>query len=311
MTKFPLRAFAMGLFAAGLMSGVGALIAQEQWRSPNVPQLAAKLDDRHVLFRATIDREPNITARDLESGRLVAMGGSEQGGAGMACMTCHGAEGAGDEAAAFPRLAGLPAWYMYKQLQDYASGSRPDEVMTGIAKQLTDAEMRSVSSYYAVVSSPYAASTANPPAQMLQRGGQLAAVGSAQSGIPACVNCHGPNGFGLPPSVPYLAGQHAEYMALQLSLWKAGTRKNDPMNVMAAIASKMSDEDIRAVAQYYARVRPLGNAGDTSGFSSTADTAPERGAIPADAPQDGGLEGRQSQAGSGAQPSAADGSLEN
>jgi cytochrome c553 len=291
-----LRPLAAALCAAALTSGAGALIAQENWRSANVPQLAAKLDDKHVLFLATIDANPpNVTARDLEAGRLVAMGGSEQGGAGMACMSCHGAEGAGDGAAAFARLAGLPAWYMYKQLQDYASGSRPNQVMTDIAKQLTDAEMRSVSSYYAVVEAPFPAVPERPATQALQWGGQLAAVGSVTKGIPACVNCHGPDGFGLPPSVPYLSGQHADYLALQLSLWKQGVRKNDAMNVMAAIAEKMSDEDIRAVSDYYARVRPLENR-EAAG-AQIPDAAPAVYPSPTSADQ-------RSQAGSGAQPAA-------
>ena len=295
--KSRLRPIAAALCGAALVSGAGALIAQETSRSPNIPQLAAKLDDKHVLFRATIDSQPNITARDLEAGRLVAMGGSEQGGAGMACMSCHGAEGAGDGAAAFPRLAGLPAWYAYKQLQDYASGSRPNQVMTDIAKQLTDAEMRSVSSYYAVVEAPFPAVPARPATEALQWGGQLAAVGSVTKGIPACVNCHGPDGFGLPPSVPYLSGQHADYLALQLSLWKQGVRKNDAMGVMAAIASKMGDDDIKAVSDYYARVRPLEDREAAAAAQNPA-RAPAVNLPPNPADQ-------RSQAGSGAQPAAA------
>lgn len=290
-----LRPLAAALCAAALVGGAGALIAQENWRSANVPQLAAKLDDKQTLFLATIDANPpNVTARDLEAGRLVAMGGSEQGGAGMACMSCHGAEGAGDGAAAFPRIAGLPAWYAYKQLQDYASETRPNQVMTGIAKQLTDAEMRSVSSYYAVVDAPHPAIPERPDTQALQWGGQLAAVGSAAKGIPACVNCHGPDGFGLAPSVPYLSGQHADYMALQLSLWKQGVRKNDPMDVMAAIASKMSDDDIRAVSDYYARVRPLPSREAAAGAQNPAQAPAVNPAT------DAGTQ--RSQAGSGAQP---------
>ena len=293
-----LRPLAAALCAAALMSGAGALIAQENWRSANVPQLASRLDDKYVLFLATIDANPpNVTARDLEVGRLVAMGGSKQGGAGMACMSCHGAEGAGDGAAAFPRLAGLPAWYMYKQLQDYASGARPNQVMSGIAKQLTDTEMRSASSYYAVVEATYPVVPERPATQALQWGGQLAAVGSVAKGIPACVNCHGPDGFGLAPSVPYLSGQHADYLALQLSLWKQGVRKNDPMNVMAAIASKMSDDDIRAVSNYYARVRPLQNRDAAAGVQNPAQ-APVMKPAP-------GAGGQRSQAGSGAQPAMA------
>lgn len=249
---------------AAVAAACGALIiiagahlgAQEHAGTQSTPDLARKLQDERVLFRAMIEREPDVTAQDIENGRLVAVGGSQQGSTNPACIQCHGANGSGDSAAGFPRLAGLPAWYMYKQLLNYADGSRPNNVMTPIAQNMTDAEMRSVSKYYAVVEAPY------PPVEeavdqlLIQWGGQLAAVGSVEKAIPACTNCHGAQGFGVPPSVPYIAGQHQAYMELQLQLWKKGERRNDPLNVMAAIAQKMNDEDIRAVSAYYARIRP-------------------------------------------------------
>src|SRR5690606_38633721 len=89
---------------------------------------------------------------------------------------------------------------------------------------------------------------------------QLAAVGAAGRAVPACQNCHGPDGWGLPPSVPYLAGQHAEYIALQLQLFRNGERDNDPQDVMHAIAKKLSHEDIDALAAYSSRKRPAGEA---------------------------------------------------
>ncbi|MEO1153236.1 MAG: c-type cytochrome [Pseudomonadota bacterium] len=179
----------------------------------------------------------------------------------MACITCHGAEGQGDGSGAFPRLAGMSGWYMYKQLVDYASGDRPNRVMTGVAQRLTEHEMEAVSAYYAAIDAPYRPVPGHVDAELLQWGGQLGAVGSAEKGIPACVNCHGPSGMGNPPAVPYLAGQYANYMTHQLQLWREGVRDNDAMNVMSSIASKMTDEDMRAVSEYYARVRPTLDTG--------------------------------------------------
>lgn len=248
-------ALAAALLLPIIAIGAG-LMAQEPRQPASSAELATRLNDRHVLFRAMIEKQPDVTRQDIEAGRLVAVGGTEQAGASVACMSCHGSNGEGDRGAAFPRLAGLPAWYMYMQLQQYASGARPNDVMTPIAKLLTDAEMRSVSKYYAVVEAPYPPLDEVNNVPMLQWGGQLAAVGSVEKAIPACTNCHGAQGFGLPPSVPYIAGQHQEYMELQLRLWKEGTRKSDPVGVMAAIAAKMSDEDIKAVSAYYSRVRP-------------------------------------------------------
>jgi cytochrome c553 len=228
--------------------------AQNHEAQPRVDTLMERLEDRHTLFAARVEQLPDDNL--IERGRLVAMGGSRQGGAGMACISCHGADGAGDGSGAFPRLAGLPGWYMYKQLVDYASGARPNAIMSGVAERLTEYEMEAVSAYYALVEAPYPPVAPALDPMDLQWGGQLAAVGSAELGIPACVNCHGPMGTGAPPSVPYLAGQYGTYIALQLQLWKEGVRDNDAMNVMSAIADKMSEEDMRAVGAYYERARP-------------------------------------------------------
>jgi cytochrome c553 len=243
----------VGVFAVS--AGVGA---QNYSETPAIDDLEARLQSRDVMFNVEV--ASSVDDDLLELGRLVAMGGAQDGGSGMACITCHGGDGAGDGSGAFPRLANLPGWYMYKQLVDYASGARPNQIMSGIAQRLTEREMEAVSVYYAALETPYRPVLGDVEPEMLQWGGQLGAVGSAERGIPACVNCHGPSGSGNPPSVPYLAGQYATYMAHQLELWKEGVRDNDAMNVMSAIAEKMTEEDMRAVSEYYARVRPLDRA---------------------------------------------------
>lgn len=235
--------------------------AQNYADPPSMSALEANLLGDRALFNATV--QAPVDDDLLERGRLVAMGGSEAGGSGMSCIACHGADGNGDGSGAFPRLSGLPGRYMYKQLGDYASGARPNRVMSGIAQRLTEAEMEAVSAYYAAMEPEPVATLSQVSAEALQWGGQLGAVGSAELGIPACVNCHGPSGRGNPPSVPPLAGQYANYMVHQLQLWREGVRDNDAMNVMSTIAAKMTDEDMRAVSEYYARVLPM-EYGDTA-----------------------------------------------
>lgn len=227
--------------------------AQNFEEAPGVRELEARLESRETRFAATVNGIPDDNL--LEDGRLVAMGGAQNADSGMACITCHGAKGQGDGSGAFPRLTGQPAWYLYKQLMDYTSGDRPNQVMGPIAKQLSEYEMEAVSAYYSVLKAEHAQVLGEIDGAVLQWGGQLGAIGSAEKGVPACVNCHGPNGTGLAPSVPYLAGQYARYMEFQLELWKDGVRDNDALNVMSAIARKLTDDDIRAVAEYYARVR--------------------------------------------------------
>jgi cytochrome c553 len=242
------------LMAAALAAGAMPVLAQN-WGAGQTPPPEARLETPGVSFRAQVDAPPS---RDkFVRGRLIAMGGGEAG-AGAACMTCHGVNGGGDSSGAFPRLAEMPAWYMYKQLGDYAGGTRPNEIMTPIAQQLSAADREAVSVYYALTQAEARLAVHAPIDQrQLQWGAALNAVGSAQRGIPGCANCHAAEGEGIPPSVPALAGQHAGYIAGQLQLWKQGVRRNDPMYVMKAIADKMSDEDITAVSEYFARLQPV------------------------------------------------------
>lgn len=190
---------------------------------------------------------------DLARGRAVVVGAGLP--PNVACLACHGLEGVGDGSGAFPRLTGQPAWYLYKQLQDYAGGTRPNDVMTPVAKALSLQQMEDVAAWYATQAAPYA-----PPPQVdgvtLQHGGRLSAVGDPEKGIPACVTCHGPAGLGMPPAYPWLAGQYAAYTELQLTSWQQGVRRNDPLGVMATVAKAMTPEDIRATALYFESVRP-------------------------------------------------------
>lgn len=191
----------------------------------------------------------------VSSGQRIAMGGASEGGQAAACFACHGLQGQGDGTGAFPRLTGQGAWYLYKQLKDYASGARPNDIMSPIAKMLTDAEMEAVAAYYSVQEAPYAPQPEASP-KLMQLGGALAAVGSQEIGVQGCNNCHGPAGQGIPPVYPYLAGQYAEYVELQLQLWREGVRKNDPLGIMKNIAERLSPEQSRAVAVYFESVRP-------------------------------------------------------
>jgi cytochrome c553 len=107
------------------------------------------------------------------------------------------------------------------------------------------------------VATPAAASTpatasANPAS--LARGRQLATVGDESRSVQACANCHGADGAGLGVSDPYLAGQHATYLASTLKAWRDGTRHNDPSGSMPVIAKALADADVQAVASWYAQL---------------------------------------------------------
>jgi cytochrome c553 len=193
---------------------------------------------------------------EANEGRFDATGGifGEQR---IDCLRCHGLEGAGDPSGAFPRLAGQGAWYLYKTLHDFAAGRRQNEVMTPIARTLTDEQMQALSAYYSTLPPEAAWPIAGADIETLQAGGAIAATGSLRDGVPACAGCHGAEGQGQPPIVPSLAGQSASYLEHQLQKWKSGERDGDPMGVMEAVASAMSDEQMRAVSLYYSAKPPL------------------------------------------------------
>jgi len=190
-------------------------------------------------------------------GHLIAVGGGP-GGAGTACFSCHGLQGQGDAGGAFPRLAGLDAHYLARQMDDYTTGARSNAVMTPIAQQLSPADRQSVALYYAGLSvqAPLPGATAAADASLLQRGATLYAQGSAARGIQACANCHGPGGRGLNRVYPSIAGQPWSYVETQLRLWQAGVRRNDIAELMGSVARRMTDEDIRAVSAYVAGLTP-------------------------------------------------------
>lgn len=222
-----------------------ATIATAAITSAALPQSMPGLSDRSELSR---NADPN-------RGRFLTIGGmfSELR---IGCVQCHGIDGSGNSSGAFPRLTDQSGWYLYKTLQDYASGLRPSDIMGPIARTLTPQQMEDVAAYYASIeNAPY---PAEPQAdvQVRQIGGAIAAMGVPSQGVPSCNGCHGPHGIGQAPIYPYLAGQYASYLEHQLMLWKQGRRDGDPMNIMELIAKAMTEEQIRAVSLYYASVRP-------------------------------------------------------
>jgi cytochrome c553 len=183
---------------------------------------------------------------DTDAGRAIAASGK---GAAIACSGCHGATGVPAQGTPFPRLAGLSAEYLAKQLVDDRAGARSNPMMEPVAKALSDADIGSLARYYGSLKTPSGkAADATPSA----RAEQLQKAGDNALALPACANCHGHGGTGAGPLLPALAGQPADYTSSQLNAFRAGERKNDPDTVMRALASRLSDSDIRALSDYFA-----------------------------------------------------------
>jgi cytochrome c553 len=193
-----------------------------------------------------------LMAADIQAGKQIVMSGNNKGA--TACQSCHGANGAGMAAANFPRLAGLNAGYMTKQLHDFANGARINPIMQPIARALSDKEAENVSAYYAAQKAPVTAMKVDEG--VLKEGKRLVELGDWDKTIPACVKCHGPGARGVGKDFPALAGQHASYIEAQLNAWKKGTRKGDPEQLMKGIADRLSMDQIKAVADYLASMNP-------------------------------------------------------
>ena len=148
----------------------------------------------------------------------------------------------------------ISAYYPVAQLRDFASGMRASAIMSPIAKALSPDDFADVTAYFAGVIVPFLPLKAADPA-LIKRGEELAKIGSAARRIQNCDNCHGPDGAGEPPAIPYLAGQYAHYIAFTLQMWRQGFRKNSP-DSMGVIANKLDDQEIEAVAAYYQQVQP-------------------------------------------------------
>ena len=146
----------------------------------------------------------------------------------------------------------LNAGYLARQLADFASGARKNDIMGPFAKSLGDTERKAVAAYYARLSVPKPAAPAPGGEPKIAAGAVLAARGDWSKGLPGCSQCHGADGSGVGGVVPRLAGQTADYIEAQLRAWQSGTRGNDPMGLMAAIVTKLDKNEIASVAAYYA-----------------------------------------------------------
>ena len=162
------------------------------------------------------------------------------------CAACHGLDGV-SPIAANPNLAGQHASYLYKQLADYKAGRRKNAVMNGMVATLSDDDLHNLAAYFAAQKPKEGAAKDRELValgQKLYRGGNLA------NGVPACAACHSPDGAGIPIQYPRLSGQHEDYTTAQLQSFRNGERANDPNGMMRTIASRMSDKEIAALADY-------------------------------------------------------------
>lgn len=165
------------------------------------------------------------------------------------CAACHTADG-NSVISLNPKLASQHPEYLEKQLTEFKSGKRANPVMSGMAAALSDDDIKNLAAYFSAKPLALAKAKTNGTGSL---GEKIYRGGIATTGVPACAACHGANGLGLPKQFPSVRGQHADYMLAQLRNFRLGERANAPM--MMAIAAKMSDAEMAAVADYIQGLR--------------------------------------------------------
>jgi cytochrome c553 len=198
----------------------------------------------------------------LWAGQCAAQGGAQPDAAKgetiakQVCAACHSPDG-NSAIPANPKLAGQFQEYLHKQLANFKpqggkKAERDNAIMAGMVANLSADDMRNVAAYFAAQKLRPATASSK---ELAADGQKLWRGGNAASGVPACAGCHGPDGAGIPSQFPRLAGQFAEYTESQLKLFRAGGRANDANGMMRGVAAKMSDHEIKAVAEYAAGLR--------------------------------------------------------
>ena len=175
----------------------------------------------------------------------------------VTCGACHGVDG-NSAVPNFPKLAGLGEKYLVKQMQDIRSGLRPVAVMAGQVDNMTDQDLADIAAYYdSQVRSPEMADS-----ELIELGRKVYMSGIMDRKVAACSGCHSPSGKGnAPAGFPALAGQHADYIAAQLKMFRKGYedpagRVNDgDSKIMRTTAFELSDLEIQAVAAYASGLR--------------------------------------------------------
>lgn len=160
------------------------------------------------------------------------------------CMACHSIDG-NSVIATNPSLAGQHPEYLYKQLNEFKQGKRKNPTMSAIVTPLKDDDLRDAAAWF---SSQTAKERSASDKARVESGQNIYRAGIPAKGIPACMGCHSPNGAGIPALYPRIGGQHAGYIVAQLNAFRAEERTNAP--IMQSIADKMTDKEIKAVAEY-------------------------------------------------------------
>jgi cytochrome c553 len=192
--------------------------------------------------KAVVPGKPKV---DVAAGEALYNSGDATRGV-VACITCHGPKGQ-SAIATWPKLSAQHAAYTAKQLKNFKEGTRANAIMMGMSMPLNDQDMANIATFLAQQAPSQGVAQSK---DTIQLGKSIYGGGISSKGVPACAGCHSPNGAGIPAQYPRQGGQWAEYSYNQLVSFREGTRKNSTQ--MTTIATKLSDQEMKAVSDYMA-----------------------------------------------------------
>ena len=161
------------------------------------------------------------------------------------CAACHGLDG-NSLMPQNPVLAGQVPGYIAQQLAQFKSGVRKNAIMAGMTQLLSEQDMQDLDAWFSSQTAPPRTVSAED-LELAHTGEKLYRGGDSEMSVPACMGCHGPAGFGIPPNYPRLTGQWSTYLEEQLLAFKDGRRASP---IMGPIAFRLSAEQIKTLALY-------------------------------------------------------------
>ena len=208
-----------------------------------------------LLFSFVLTPLPARAESLMDWGKHIAEAGNGDPG-NTACMECHRLKGGGMPSIGSPRIAGQTRQYIAREIREVQEGKGYGPVMAGVVENLSEHDIEAVALYYSRARTPKARETEPPSSARMALGKKIAHRGIWKRNIPACVQCHGVNGSGVPPLFPYIAGQNRTYLMRQLIAYAFLERKDDPQGLMRGIARRLSAGERKAVAEYFSSLNP-------------------------------------------------------
>ncbi|WP_028217857.1 c-type cytochrome [Paraburkholderia oxyphila] len=203
------------------------------------PLLAALLFGTTGIFSAASAQTPQPKAPDTIEARV------------QGCTACHGSHGQGTDNDYFPRLAGKPAEYLYNQLMNFREGRRKYPPMNYLVTYLSDDYLHEIATYFSQQRPPYPApSRPTVGDSTLAHGREIVLHGDPARQVPACAACHGMKLTGMEPAIPGLVGLHSDYISAQIGAWRSGSRHAKAPDCMHEVATRLTDDDVNAVAAW-------------------------------------------------------------